>query len=122
MGAMVKGPLSGGHIGGLAAPRLQGRILQCPAVGKGQRPGQTRHPGHCVQVGGCGLVALSAREEHDPREGGRHRPPEATKRFLGNALEESGWNVMEVARRLDLARSHVYTLIRAFGLTRTGTR
>jgi Nif-specific regulatory protein len=51
---------------------------------------------------------------------------EATRRFharlLGNALEESGWNVMEVARRLDLARSHVYTLIRAVGLTRTGTR
>jgi hypothetical protein len=29
---------------------------------------------------------------------------------------------MEVARRLDLARSHVYTLIRAFGLTRERTR
>ncbi len=47
---------------------------------------------------------------------------EATRRFhvrlLGSTLEESGWNVMEVARRLDLARSHVYTLIRAFGLTR----
>jgi hypothetical protein len=43
----------------------------------------------------------------------------ATRRFharlLGNALEGSGWNVTEVARRLDLARSHVYTLIRAFG-------
>ena len=51
---------------------------------------------------------------------------EATRRFhirlLGQALEESGWNVMEVARRLDLARSHVYTLIRAFGLTRERTR
>jgi Nif-specific regulatory protein len=47
---------------------------------------------------------------------------EATRRFharlLTAALEDSGWNVMEVARRLDLARSHVYTLIRAFGLTR----
>jgi hypothetical protein len=29
---------------------------------------------------------------------------------------------MEVARRLDLARSHVYTLIRAFGLSRAGSR
>ena len=47
---------------------------------------------------------------------------EATRRFqarlLGEALEDAGWNVMEVARRLDLARSHVYNLIRAFGLTR----
>ncbi len=46
----------------------------------------------------------------------------ATRRFharlLSQALEDSGWNVMEVARRLDLARSHVYTLIRAFGLAR----
>jgi Nif-specific regulatory protein len=47
---------------------------------------------------------------------------DATRRFharlLSAALEDSGWNVMEVARRLDLARSHVYTLIRAFGLVR----
>lgn len=51
---------------------------------------------------------------------------EATRRFharlLEAALEASGWNVMEVARRLDLARSHVYTLIRAFGLSRSGNR
>ncbi len=51
---------------------------------------------------------------------------EATRRFhmrlLSKALEDSGWNVMEVARQLDLARSHVYTLIRAFGLTRDRTR
>jgi hypothetical protein len=29
-----------------------------------------------------------------------------------------GWNGLETARRLDLARSHVYNLIRAFGLER----
>ena len=29
-----------------------------------------------------------------------------------------GWNVVETARRLDLARSHVYNLIRAFGIER----
>jgi Nif-specific regulatory protein len=47
---------------------------------------------------------------------------EATRRFqarlLREALEDAGWNVMEVARRLDLARSHVYNLIHAFGLAR----
>jgi Nif-specific regulatory protein len=47
---------------------------------------------------------------------------EATRRFqaryLEDALEASGWNVVETARRLDLARSHVYNLIRAFGLER----
>jgi Nif-specific regulatory protein len=47
---------------------------------------------------------------------------EATRRFqaqlLLDTLEEHGWNVVEAARRLDLARSHVYNLIRAFGLER----
>ena len=47
---------------------------------------------------------------------------ETTRRFqarlLQDALEAQGWNVGETARRLDLARSHVYNLIRAFGLER----
>jgi Nif-specific regulatory protein len=47
---------------------------------------------------------------------------DATRRFqaryLLDALEAQGWNVVETARRLDLARSHVYNLIRAFGLER----
>lgn len=47
---------------------------------------------------------------------------EATRRFqsklLAEALDETDWNVNEVARRLDVARSHVYGLIRAFGLKR----
>jgi Nif-specific regulatory protein len=50
---------------------------------------------------------------------------EATRGFqsqlLQNALEECDWNVSEVAHRLDLARSHVYNLIRAFGLRRRST-
>jgi len=47
---------------------------------------------------------------------------EATRRFqarlLHDALEAQGWNVVDTARRLDLARSHIYNLIRAFGLER----
>ena len=47
---------------------------------------------------------------------------EETRRFqtrlLRDMLEDTGWNIAETARRLDLARSHVYTLIRAFGLER----
>jgi Nif-specific regulatory protein len=38
--------------------------------------------------------------------------------FLRQALEANNWNVVDTARRLDLARSHVYNLIRAFGLER----
>ena len=47
---------------------------------------------------------------------------EATRRFqcdlLERTLDEAQWNVSEAARRLDLARSHVYNLIDAFGLKR----
>jgi Nif-specific regulatory protein len=84
-------------------------------------------------------AVIRAVGEHAPRVERRHvfpeepaRTPEessaptfqeATRRFqaglLRTALEEADWNVMEVARRLDLARSHVYNLIRAFGLTRS---
>jgi len=48
---------------------------------------------------------------------------EATRQFqaklLRDALEANGWNVAETARRLDVARSHVYELIHAFGIERT---
>ncbi|NOK37613.1 sigma-54-dependent Fis family transcriptional regulator [Corallococcus exercitus] len=47
---------------------------------------------------------------------------EATRRFQRNLLQHglvtSGWNVSEVARQYDLARAHVYNLMRAFGLKR----
>lgn len=46
---------------------------------------------------------------------------EATRRFqadlLRTALAEADYSVNEVSRRLDLARSHVYNLIKAFGLS-----
>jgi Nif-specific regulatory protein len=47
---------------------------------------------------------------------------DATRQFqsalVREALEDSDWNVNEVAQRLDLARSHVYNLIKAFGIER----
>lgn len=46
---------------------------------------------------------------------------EATRRFqadlLRTTLAETDFSVNEVSRRLDLARSHVYNLIKAFGLS-----
>jgi Nif-specific regulatory protein len=39
-------------------------------------------------------------------------------RFLREALEASGWNVSETARRIGVARSHLNDLIKAFGLSR----
>jgi transcriptional regulator with GAF, ATPase, and Fis domain len=38
--------------------------------------------------------------------------------FVRGVLEDVGWNITEAAARLDVARSHVYNLIRAFGLER----
>jgi Nif-specific regulatory protein len=47
---------------------------------------------------------------------------EATRRFqaqiVRQALESADWNISEVARRLDVGRSHLYTLIRALGIQR----
>jgi len=36
---------------------------------------------------------------------------------LRATLEACGWNVTEAATKLDMARSHAYKLVRAFGLT-----
>jgi Nif-specific regulatory protein len=38
------------------------------------------------------------------------------RRFLSGCLERHDWNISAVARELDVARSHVYNLIRAFDL------
>jgi Nif-specific regulatory protein len=50
----------------------------------------------------------------------------ATRRFQAQlvlrTLEETGWNVVEAARRLEVTRSHVYNLIRAHGLERASKR
>ena len=47
---------------------------------------------------------------------------EATRRYQAElvraTLLQNGWNVNETARRLDIARSHLYNLIRAFSLER----
>lgn len=47
---------------------------------------------------------------------------DATRQFqrelLERTLTDCDWNVSDCARRLDLARSHVYNLIQAFGLVR----
>jgi Nif-specific regulatory protein len=67
-------------------------------------------------------VFLTAAEAAGDQEEEALTFQEATRRFqrglLSQTLEETGWNVTETARRLDLARSHVYNLIRAFEFER----
>lgn len=61
-------------------------------------------------------------EEHPDSDDGPLTLQEATRRFqrglLLETLEETDWNVLEAGRRLDITRSHVYNLVRAFGLDR----
>jgi Nif-specific regulatory protein len=80
-----------------------------------------------IRAGSAGAVQLERHHLFPEAEGeGEGEAPEsfqeATRRFQGQlllrALEESGWNVVEAARRLDVTRSHVYNLIRAHGLER----
>jgi len=103
------------------------------AIEAAEWPGNIRQLSHAIEA-----AAIRAAGEGARRVERRHVFPEsptgatdeaesfsfqeATRRFqrelVLNALADTGWNVAETARRLDLARSHVYNLIKAFGLER----
>lgn len=94
-------------------------------------PGNVRQLAHAIEA-----AVIRAAGEGSTQVESRHLSPdsaeaaasesftfqEATRRFqadfLRETLEKTEWNVIETARRLDLARSHVYNLIRSFGLRR----
>jgi len=93
-------------------------------------PGNVRQLAHAGEAGGIraageGTERLEAVHLFPDPAVPAPRPAtfqEATRQFqarlLREVLEDTGWNVVETARRLDLARSHVYNLIRAYGLER----
>jgi Nif-specific regulatory protein len=95
-------------------------------------PGNVRQLAHAVEAAairavGEGAAQLEPRHlfPNAPRSAAADQPVtfhERTRRFqteiLREALDQHDWNVTEVARRLDLARTHVYNLIKAFGLSR----
>jgi Nif-specific regulatory protein len=94
-------------------------------------PGNVRQLAHCVEaacIRAAGEGSLQVERAHcfpdPPRDAEPARPTfqEATRRFqahlLRDTLADCGWSIVDTARRLDLARSHVYNLIRAFGLER----
>jgi Nif-specific regulatory protein len=94
-------------------------------------PGNVRQLAHAIEAGAiraAGDAAKRIEPTHLFPEPAGTRPAEAqtfqeaTRRFqsafVRDALAEADWNVNEVAQRLDLARSHVYNLIKAFGLVR----
>jgi Nif-specific regulatory protein len=75
-----------------------------------------------VEAGHLGVE--SARPKKPDHDGATFQ--EGTRRYqrelLKNALDGTGWNVTETARRLDLTRGHIYTLIKALGLEREEPR
>ncbi|HXJ33107.1 MAG TPA: sigma-54-dependent Fis family transcriptional regulator [Candidatus Eisenbacteria bacterium] len=96
-------------------------------------PGNVRQLAHSVEAATIRAAATGARwverghffpetGSNGTEHNGQLTFQEATRRFhvklLRDTLDESGWSVIEAARRLDLARSHVYNLIRALGIER----
>jgi DNA-binding NtrC family response regulator len=95
-------------------------------------PGNVRELEHAVEAAairaaGRGSERIEAEHLFPEQAAGAGEPEplsfrEATRLFqrelLGKTLEECGWNVAEAARRLGLARSHLYNLIREYGMER----
>ncbi len=113
-------------------PTLEMSYAALRAVESTEWPGNVRQLAHAVEAG-----AIRAAGEGAQRVDRRHlfadgsgvfsagadwTFQEATRQFqaglLRNVLEECDWNVNEVAQRLGLGRSHVYNLIKGFGLER----
>jgi Nif-specific regulatory protein len=93
--------------------------------------GNVRELAHAVEaavIRARGDDLHSLRPEHVfPDRTDRHRDAaetfqDATRRFqagyLQAALDRNDWNIAETSRQLDLARSHIYNLIRAYDLQR----
>jgi DNA-binding NtrC family response regulator len=104
------------------------------AIQAGEWPGNVRELEHAIEAAAIRAAGESS-ESIEPRHlfptaarpsasaaGGELDFREATRWFqrelLERTLREHDWNITEVARRLGLARSHVYNLIRAFDVGR----
>lgn len=99
-------------------------------------PGNVRQLQHVVEAAairaaGSGATQVEAahlfpRPDDEQIPEGELTLQEATRRvqarLLREVLEETGWNILETSRRLDVARSHVYKLIHTFGFERGGKR
>ncbi len=106
----------------------------CAPIQTAEWPGNVRQLAHTMEASAIRATAEGAArdraESRLPAKRSRRRDAaepttfqEASRRFqsefLQRALDDADWNVTDVAKNLDLARSHVYNLIRAFGLKRT---
>jgi Nif-specific regulatory protein len=115
-------------------PRLELSVGALHALQAAEWPGNVRQLENALEA-----ACIRAAGEHASEVGHRHVFPdaradagaaapgeptfqEATRQFqrqlLARTLAETSWNVAAAARRLDLARSHLYSLIKAFDLVR----
>ena len=117
-----------------ALPRLELSVGALRAIDAAEWPGNLRQlenaiEAACIRAAGAGATTIGRRHVFpeaaagDEPEGSLEQTfQEETRRFqrelLARTLEETGWNVAATARRLDLARSHLYSLIKAFDLAR----
>lgn len=114
-------------------PRLPISAAGLRALAAADWPGNVRQLENVIEAGlvraaGQGAERVEVRHLFPERpEGGVYDPEvvtfqEATRRFQRDLLEQTlldtDWNMAETARRLDLARSHIYNLVRLFGLAR----
>jgi Nif-specific regulatory protein len=114
-------------------PRIELSRAALRAIESAEWPGNVRQLANAVEAAVIRAVGEGAREVErvhvfpsSPRTREAAVGPltfqQATREFqcrlLQDALAENDWNVVQTARRLDLARAHVYNLIRAFGLER----
>ncbi|HWO09491.1 MAG TPA: helix-turn-helix domain-containing protein, partial [Polyangiaceae bacterium] len=93
-------------------------------------PGNVRQLAHAVEAAtirasGAGALTVEGAHLFPDRSSGVPGPThltfqQATREFqqqlLEQALNDTGWHILQTAERLDLGRSHVYNLIRSFGL------
>ncbi|MEO8606091.1 MAG: sigma 54-interacting transcriptional regulator [bacterium] len=113
-------------------PRLELSRGALSALESAAWPGNVRELDYAIQAAairaaGEGVAQIETRHlfpdsAHTTSEPADLTFQEATRQFqsqmLRRTLQDTDWNVVETARRLDLARSHVYNLIKVFGLAR----
>jgi len=113
-------------------PSLDLSPAACAALESAPWPGNVRQLAHVLEAAviRAGAEQAAQIEPHHlfpdrtspPAGGPQESFQEATRAFqasfLRQALERHEWNVQETARRLDLSRSHIYSLIHSFDLAR----
>ena len=114
-------------------PRLKLSVGALRAVEEAEWPGNVRQLGNAMQsaavrAAGDSVLPIEPRhlfpERYTTPEVPAQRPSyqQATHRFaqdfVREALEETNWNMTETAARLDVARSHVYNLVKVLGIQR----